>query len=102
MLACLASDLNAIFTTNEFGVTVTHSNGTTAVGMLDDASELMQNFGQAASQVIGQHMQLIMPTAAMVVAQGDVLTINGTAYTVTQRMLVGDGDITHYLLGARR
>lgn len=86
-------DLDVFFSTEGFGVSVTKGS-ITGVGILDMPSEVI-----ADGVVLTTDYKLLVKTSDFSsITRGDAMTVDGTAYTVREPVLMDDGKITQVFL----
>jgi len=86
-------NLDVFFSTAGFGLSVT-SGAYSGVGILDMPSEII-----ADGVVLTTDYRLLVKTSDFpVLARGSSMTVDGTAYTVREPMLIDDGKITQVML----
>lgn len=91
----LTADLTAVFNTTDFGIPVV-VGGNTVTGILDDGDEVVQSDEHAG--FVASVTRLVLSTSdAGSVENGSNITINGTTYTVRERMDEYDGVTTLHL-----
>lgn len=78
----------------EDGVTVTSQDGATTKGFLDTPEELY-SLGSIKPQIVKGKYTLTFATAALpAIAEGQTITVAGTAYTICHIQAVDDGQIS--------
>jgi len=88
-----AEDLDAFLNTDEFGVSVT-AGATTGVGILDMPSEII-----ADGVVLTTDYKLMCESSKFGdLLHGDAVTVDGTAYTVRNTVLIDDGAFCELML----
>jgi hypothetical protein len=86
-------NLDVFFSTAGFGLSVT-SGAYSGVGILDMPSEII-----ADGVVLTTDYRLLVKTSDFpALARGSSMTVDGTAYTVREPMLIDDGKITQVML----
>jgi len=86
-------NLSVFFSTAGFGLSVT-SGDYSGVGILDMPSEII-----ADGVVLTTDYRLLVKTSDFpALARGSSMTVDGTAYTVREPMLIDDGKITQVML----